>query len=200
MFNDEKEPAMFAVLKSHMEKLLGSALSDHDEIEQCFLPVELKKKENLLAEGKICKANNFVVEGCLRMFFVNEKGIEQTVQFALEHWWLADYTSFSAGSPSGFYIQAVEQTKVLSLTYDAQEKLFMQYPKLERYFRLVHQRAHAAAQFRIKGLYGHSREVLYYEFVRKYPEFVQRIPQYLLASFLGITPEYLSELRGRAIS
>jgi hypothetical protein len=94
----------------------------------------------------------------------------------------------------------VEQTKVLSLTYAAQEKLLMQVPQLERYFRLVHQRAHAAAQFRIKGLYGQSREVLYYEFVRRYPEFVQRIPQYLLASFLGITPEYLSELRGRAIS
>ncbi len=191
---------MFASLDKHIERILKADLPASGEIQQFFLPQELKKKENLLVEGKVCKANYFVVQGCLRMFFVNDKGIEQTVQFALENWWLADYTSFSSGSPSGFYIQAVEKTKVLSLTHNAQEKLLKQHPQLERYFRLVHQRAHAAAQFRIKGLYGNSREVLYHQFVQRYPEFVQRIPQYLLASFLGITPEYLSELRGRAVS
>lgn len=191
---------MFASLDKHIERILKADLPASGEIQQFFLPQELKKKENLLVEGKVCKANYFVVQGCLRMFFVNDKGIEQTVQFALENWWLADYTSFSSGSPSGFYIQAVEKTKVLSLTHNAQEKLLKQHPQLERYFRLVHQRAHAAAQFRIKGLYGNSREVLYHQFVQRYPEFVQRIPQYLLASFLGITPEYLSELRRRAVS
>ena len=191
---------MFASLDKHIERILKADLPASGEIQQFFLPQELKKKENLLVEGKVCKANYFVVQGCLRMFFVNDKDIEQTVQFALENWWLADYTSFSSGSPSGFYIQAVEKTKVLSLTHNAQEKLLKQHPQLERYFRLVHQRAHAAAQFRIKGLYGNSREVLYHQFVQRYPEFVQRIPQYLLASFLGITPEYLSELRGRAVS
>jgi len=191
---------MFATLSTHIDRMLGSSFRGIGEIEQFFVPLELKKKENLLVEGKICQANYFVVQGCLRMFFVNEKGVEQTVQFALENWWLSDYTSFSSGSPSGFYIQAVEKTRVLSLTHNAQEELLKQHPQLERYFRLVHQRAHAAAQFRIKGLYGNSREVLYHQFVQRYPEFVQRIPQYLLASFLGITPEYLSEVRGRAVS
>ena len=197
---EQKPRAVFAALTSHIKKLLEADLPGIEEIEHFFLPQELKKKEILLMEGKVCLANHFVVEGCLRMFFVNEKGIEQTIQFALENWWLADYTSFSAGTPSGFYIQAVEKTKVLSLTRGAQEELLKQHSQLERYFRLVHQRAHAAAQFRIRGLYGNSREVLYHQFVQRYPEFVQRIPQYLLASFLGITPEYLSELRGRSVS
>jgi CRP-like cAMP-binding protein len=89
---------------------------------------------------------------------------------------------------------------VLSLSYNAQERLLQAYPQMERYFRLVHQRAHAAAQFRIRALYGHSRETLYHEFIRLYPAFVQRIPQYLLASYLGFTPEYLSELRRRSVS
>ena len=191
---------MSAILKAHIEKLLGSALPDYEGIERFFVPMQLRKKQNLLIEGKVCKANYFVAQGCLRMFFVNEKGVEQTVQFALEHWWLADYTSFSAQSPSGFFIQAVERTEALSLSYSAQEELLQKYPVMERYFRLVHQRAHAAAQFRIRALYGHSRETLYHQFVHSYPEFVQRIPQYLLASYLGFTPEYLSELRRRSIS
>ncbi len=189
-----------SLLKPHIEKLLGSTLSDFEGIERFFQPISLRKKENLLVEGKVCKANYFVEHGCLRMFFVNEKGVEQTTQFALEHWWLADYASFSSQSPSGFYIQAVEPTRVLSLSYEAQEKLLHEHPQMERYFRLVHQRAHAAAQFRIRWLYGHSKEENYYQFVQRYPEFVQRIPQYLLASFLGFTPEYLSQLRARNIS
>ncbi|GAB3555580.1 Crp/Fnr family transcriptional regulator [Spirosoma fluminis] len=191
---------MSAILKAHIEKLLQNALPNYEGIERFFVPVVLHKKQNLLTEGTICRSNYFVVQGCLRMFFVNEKGVEQTVQFALERWWLADYTSFSAQSPSGFYIQAVEPSEILSLTHSAQEELLQAYPQLERYFRLVHQRAHAAAQFRIRILYGYSREALYHQFVRRYPEFVQRIPQYLLASFLGFTPEYLSELRGRSAS
>ena len=177
--------------------MLGGALPNYEDIERFFETVELRKKQNLLEEGKVCKANYFVEKGCLRMFFVNEKGVEQTVQFALEHWWLADYSSFSAQSPSAFYIQAVEHSEVISLNYIAQEELLRAYPQMERYFRLVHQRAHAAYQFRLKALYGSSREEIYYDFIKRYPDFAQRIPQYLLASFLGFTPEYLSELRRR---
>jgi len=191
---------MHAILKAHIEKMLGNPLPGYEGIERFFVPIELRKKQNLLEEGKICRANYFVVKGCMRMFFVNEKGVEQTVQFALEHWWLADYTSFSAQSPSGFYIQTVEPTQLLSLTYSAQEELLKEYPQMERYFRLIHQRAHAAFQFRITLLYGKSREALYYHFIDRYPEFAQRIPQYLLASYLGFTPEYLSELRKRHVS
>lgn len=162
-----------------------------------FRPIHLNKKENLLVEGEVCKSNYFVVSGCLRMFFVNEKGVEQTVQFALENWWLADYTSFSAQKPAAFSIQAVEKSEVLAIDFAANETLLAQHPCLERYFRLVHQRAHAAAQYRMKYHYDHSREELYHEFARLFPAFVQRIPQYLLASYLGFTPEYLSEIRSR---
>src|SRR5205085_6507417 len=99
------------------------------------------------------KSNYFVSKGCLRLFFINEKGVEQTVQFALENWWLADYTSFSSQQPSEFYIQAVEASQVLALDFLSQEKMLQRFPQMERYFRLVHQRAHAASQFRIKTLY-----------------------------------------------
>lgn len=126
--------------------------------------------------------------------------MEKTVQFAIENWWLADYASFSSQTPSHFYIQAVEPSELLALDFASQEKMLARFPQLERYFRLVHQRAHAASQFKIRSMYSVSREEHYHRFREQFPEFVQRIPQYLLASFLGFTPEYLSEIRRKKIS
>jgi CRP-like cAMP-binding protein len=187
-------------LKEHIQKFANIPDDDMTAILACFKSIDVAKKNNLLVEGKICKSNYFVSKGCLRLFFINEKGMEQTIQFALENWWLADYISFSSQIPSNFYIQAVERSEVLVLDFDVQEELLSRFPQMERYFRLVHQRAHAASQFRIKTLYNHSREDLYHLFNKRYPEFVQRIPQYLLASFLGFTPEYLSEIRNKKFS
>jgi len=187
-------------LKSHIAKFVNISDGDYASMLEYFHVIDVKKKQNILIEGNICKANYFVDSGCLRMFFINEKGIEQTVQFALENWWLADYTSFAAQKPSEYYIQAVEKAELLALDFTAQEELLQQFPQMERYFRIVYQRAQAAAQFRIKCLYSLSREELYRTFNDRFPEFVQRIPQYLLASFLNFTPEYLSEIRSKRIS
>ena len=184
-------------LQLHIEKFIRLNDGEFDAIAAFFKRVTVKKKESLLTEGKICQGNYFVEKGLLRLFFVNNSGVEQTTQFAMENWWLADYTSFSGRKPSTFNIQAVENSTVLALEYAAQEEMLQRYPVMERYFRLMHQRAHAAAQFRIKMLYDMSREELYHHFNSSYPEFVQRVPQYLLASFLGFTPEYLSEIRAK---
>lgn len=187
-------------LQQHIKRYITISDKDLNLAIEFFRILSFKKKQNLLIEGQICNHNYFVIKGCIRLFFVNEKGIEQTTQFALENWWLADYASFEKQQPSDFYIQAVEKSEVLAISFQDQENMLQQFPQMERYFRLMHQRAHAAAQFRIKNLYSLSREELYHQFNKLYPAFVQRVPQYLLASFLGFTPEYLSELRRRAIS
>ncbi len=182
-------------LLGHLSKFVSLPEEDQAGIVAFFRPKHLKKKENLLEAGKLCKSHYFIVKGCLRLFFVNDKGVEQTTHFAIENWWLTDYLAFQSQQPTGFYIQAVENTQVLAIDWHAQERLLAQYPCLERYFRLVYQRAYGADQLRIKYLYAFSREELYYHFSTHFPEFIQRIPQYLLASFLGFTPEYLSEIR-----
>lgn len=125
-------------LKAHIEKFVKISEQDYFMILTYFKPVHTLKKSNLLVEGKVCKSSYFVVSGCLRMFFINEKGVEQTIQFALKNWWLADYTSFSAQKPSEFYIQAVENSDLLALDFFAQEEMLQQFPVMERYFRLVH--------------------------------------------------------------
>jgi CRP-like cAMP-binding protein len=182
-------------LINHFTKYIKIDSEDIPLLLAYFQPVSLHKKENILEEGQICRANYFVVKGCIRLFFVNEKGVEQTTQFAIENWWLTDYFSFQNHQVSGFYIQAVENTELIALSLQSQEELFIKFPQMEKYFRLIYQRAYAASQLRMKYQYDFSREELYHHFNDRFPEFIQRIPQYLLASYLGFTPEYLSEIR-----
>jgi CRP/FNR family transcriptional regulator len=185
-------------LIAHIKK---QVVLDEQEIEYLSNKVTLltiKKKDFLLQEGGICKANYFVEKGCLRMFFINDKGIEQITQFAIENWWISDYMSFGKQLASNFYIQAVETSEIIVIHQNLQEELLKELPQLERYFRLNMQRALGAAQQRVKFFHDFSKEESYRHFISSFPEFVQRIPQYMLASYLGLTPEYLSELRKKA--
>ena len=187
-------------LQQHIQKLITISAADLALIPNYFRPIEVAKKEDLLREGQLCKENYFVVTGCLRLFFISDTGVEHTIQFALENWWLSDYAAFATGEPSVFGIQAVELSHILAITRDDQEAMLARIPVMERYFRKVHERVHAATQFRMKVMYGQSREELYRDFSRRFPAFVQRVPQYLLASYLGFTPQYLSQIRKKRIS
>lgn len=187
-------------LIAHISRYIELTEQAAGDIVSYFEPMQVPRKQNLLEEGRICHNHFFVSRGCLRMFFVNEKGVEQTTQFAIENWWLSDYASFSTRKPSEFYIQSVERSELMVLSHEAQSEMLAKFPGMERYFHMIHQRAHAAAQFRIRALYSQSKETIYQQFCEKHPAFVQRVPQYLLASFLGFTPEYLSELRRRRVS
>ena len=164
-------------------------------LEKYLQPMELKRREYLLREGDVCSSNYFVEKGCLRMFFNNDKMVEQTTQFAIEDWWLSDYFSFARQTPSEYAIQAVEKSVVVAIDYQLQENLFSEVPQMERYFRIMMQRALSASQLRVKMIYQLSKEEMYRHFNRSYPQFFQRVPQYMIASYLGLTPEYMSELR-----
>jgi CRP-like cAMP-binding protein len=188
---------MSEIFKNHLKKFTEINEAEFADILAFFQIIKVRKKENLLVEGQICKYHYFVLNGCLRKFFVNQKGVEQTTEFAIENWWITDDIAYEHRLPTAFYIQAVENSEVLIINNDAQERLLSEFPKMERYFRFIYQRAFAAAQLRIKYLYAFSKEEFYYHFNKNYPEFVQRIPQYLIASFLGFSPEYLSEIRNK---
>lgn len=178
--------ARFArTLKAEDKKLLASVLGER----------ELKKKEYLLKEGRIGTANYFIVKGCCRMYYINDKGVEQIVQFGIDNWWITDYVSYETGKPSQFYIQAVEPSSVIVWDKRKEEELFLHIPALERYFRVILQRMHAAAQQRTKYFSDFTGEERYRHFSSSFPDFVQRVPQYMLASYLGFTPEFLSKIR-----
>lgn len=183
--------------RKHLGKFIELTEAEYAEIQTYLTVRKVRKKEDLLRAGEVCRFNYFVLSGCLRMFFITEKGVEQTTDFAIENWWITDVRAYEQQAVSHCTVQAVEHSEIILIEASAQEILLHRFPQMERYFRWVYQRAYAAAQNRIHYLYDLSREELYYHFEAHYPEFIQRVPQYLIASFLGFTPEYLSEIRAK---
>ncbi|MBP93317.1 MAG: cyclic nucleotide-binding protein [Flavobacteriaceae bacterium] len=191
---------MSQILKEHLNKFILCSDNEFDNIQKFFSIRTFSKKENLLEEGQICRYHYFVTKGLIRKFFINEKGMEQTTEFAIETWWLTDNIAYEHRLPTSFYIQAVEKSEVFCISQENQQKLVEEFPIMERYFRFVYQRAYAASQMRVRYLFSLSKEEFYHQLLRTQPEFVQRVPQYLIASFLGFTPEYLSEIRKKSVS
>ncbi|MES1159542.1 MAG: Crp/Fnr family transcriptional regulator [Bacteroidota bacterium] len=188
---------MYDNLLAHIRKYVPLDETEAETLLSFVRYRQVKKKEHLLKEGQICTANYFVLNGCLRLYVVNNKGVEQSIQFAIDHWWLSDYNSFDGQTPSGFHIQAVENSDIAFLDKTSQEQLLKKLPQLESYFRILFQRAYAASLMRVQYIFCFTKEERYHHFNKRFPEFVQRIPQYMLASFLGFTPEFLSKTRAK---
>lgn len=159
--------------------------------------VEIDRKHILLAEGQICKYEYFVLKGCLRSFYVDENLKDHTTMFALEGWWTGDLLSFHRDVPSTTGIEALEDTIVLRLTRNQMEELYLRVPKFERYFRILLQNRLLANEVRISHHLSSNAFESYLAFQAKYPTLEQRISQKYIASYLGITPAYLSRLRKR---
>jgi CRP-like cAMP-binding protein len=157
----------------------------------------VRKKEFLLKEQQVCQANYFVLKGCLRLYFIQENGTEQIIQFGIENWWITDQQSLDWQQPSHFYLQAIEATGLAVLERTTAADLLGQVPCLDRYFRLIAQRAFAASQQHRYFAQNLSGEARYHQFARTFPDFIQRIPQYMVASYLGFTPEFISKIRRR---
>lgn len=182
-------------LIQHIGKYVELNDSEIPLLEKKVRVVNLKKNEYLLKEGQVCKSLYFVEKGCLRMFFVHKKATEQVTQFAIENWWLSDYFSFTDRIPTDYCIQSIEKSEILAIDNTVFETLLKEIPPLEKYFRIIMQKAVIASQHRAKLQYQMSKEEFYQHFVTSFPEFNQRVPQYMIASYLGLTPEYVSELR-----
>jgi CRP-like cAMP-binding protein len=188
---------MYTNLLGHIRKYVALTDEEGALISSKLKLVSIKKKDFLLVPGKVCKVNYFVSKGCLRLYFINKKEQEQITQFGIEGWWITDYDSLDTQKPSRFYIQAVEDAEVIAWDKEVQEELTKAIPQLETYFRKVLQRAYAASQRRLEYIYSYTDEERYRNFSTRFPGFVQRIPQYMLASYLGFTPQFLSKIRAK---
>lgn len=160
---------------------------------------KIGKKEFLLREGDVCTSRWFVLTGCLRAYYLDRDLKEQIVHFGVENWWITDYESLSYNRPSIQFIQAIENTEVLELKGAAFDELCRKIPKVERLFRIIAERTNAAAQKRLEFMFNLSGEEMYDKFMEENAWFAQRVPQYMLASYLGFTPEFLSKVRARKV-
>lgn len=185
-------------LIEHIRKYIDFSDSEALTLEKYIVQHNYKKKEYLLQENNICRNLYFVEKGCLRMYFINDKAAEQITQFALEGWWISDLKSFNSSTASEYYIQTIEASKIISVSTEKLDQLLAELPRLERYFRIIMQKELASAQHKSKLMYEMSKENLYNHFCTSFPGFVQRVPQYMIASYLGLTPEYVSELRKKS--
>ncbi|MEO7989156.1 MAG: Crp/Fnr family transcriptional regulator [Chryseolinea sp.] len=188
---------MYAPLLVHLRKYISLTEAEEKVLLSHLHHQSVKKKEHILEEGNICSANHFLLKGCCRMYINTDQGTEQIVQFAIDNWWITDYNSFDFQKPSHFNIQAVENCEIAFIRKETQEELFKKLPQLERYFRIILQRSFAASIMRIQYIFNQSGEERYRHFNTSFPDFVQRVPQYMLASYLGFTPEFLSKIRGK---
>jgi CRP/FNR family transcriptional regulator len=188
---------MYNNLIQHINKFATLTADEIELVNKSITIQKVKKREFLLQSGKVCKSNYFVIKGCLRLYFLDRKLTEQITQFAIENWWITDHDSFDSRLPSQYYIQAVEDTEVAVVNKDALEELYIRVPKLERYFRIIFQRVHTAWQRRTRFMHDQTDEERYRYFSEGFPGFMQRVPLYMIASYLGFTPQFLSKIRAK---
>lgn len=188
---------MVDTLIAHINRFVPLTEDERAEVANAVKPVNIKRKHFLLEPDEICRNNYFVSKGVMRLYFINRNGQEQITMFGIENWWITDYDSLESGRPSHYYIQAIEDSELVSISKSNLEELLLKVPKMERYFRIILQRAFTATMRRIEYFRDQSDEERYRQFAALFPDFIQRIPQYMLASYLGFTPQFLSKIRGR---
>ncbi|CAM1341903.1 Crp/Fnr family transcriptional regulator [Tenacibaculum amylolyticum] len=157
------------------------------------------KGQYIVQQGDVCRYESFIVKGCLKTFYMDKDGLEHVVLFGIENWWAADLGSFLTQTPADYNVQCLEHTEVIQFSFDSLELLYQKIPKLERFFRLIIQRAFVTSEKRIIRNFSLSAKERYIEFKNLYPQIEQRVPQYLIASYLGITKEFLSKVRSEII-
>lgn len=178
----------WTVISEEEEKLIRSA----------FEPVSIKKKKDLLVPGEVCKYTYFIVQGCLRSYFVDDKGTEHIYQLRLDNNWISDLESFFSQRPSKYYIEALEDSQLLQISFDRLNKLYTEVPGLERYFRILFQKAYINALERLNATMWESAVDRYNDMLAEHKDIFQRVPLVYIASYLGIAPESLSRIRKKA--
>jgi CRP-like cAMP-binding protein len=186
---------MYELFFQKLKEKVDFSAEDLGTIRNYLTPKKIRKKQYLLQEGDICKYIAFVEKGALRSYTVNEKGIENIIQFAIEGWTISDLNSFLNGEPSTYNIDAIEDSELVLISKSAQEEILKKVPKYETFVRLQLTGAFVAMQKRITSLISLSLEEQYSCFNDLYPHIVQRVPQHMIASYMGLTPETLSRVR-----
>jgi len=183
-------------IRSHSSTSLSEG--EIEVIKKAFIPKKLKKRQFFLQEGEICKYYGFIVKGSMRQYSVDENGVEHIIRLSIENWWVGDRESHIRSTPSEYNIDAWEDTDFLQVTRpDTLNDLHL-IPAINEMERILDQNYAIASQKRLNAHISWSAEKRYADLVNTYPQFLQRFPLHIIASYLGITKETLSRIRGNA--
>ena len=190
----------FQPLIDHVSKKISLTGDEMNEFVSHFKVTRIKKRQFIIQPDFIPKYRNYVVQGAFRAYVIAEEGEEHTVQFAIEDWWISDYNAYILQQPASMFVMALEDSIILQIDYESEQHLKAASHQYETFFRIMAESSVAAMQRRIISNLTKTAEERYREFEEKYPSIARRVPQYALASFLGMTTQYLSKLRNIRVS
>ena len=190
---------MFELLHKKIASIIDIKDEEFDFLKSLFLPKKIKKRQYFLQEGDICKYQAFIEKGILRSYTVDEKGSEHILQFASEGWWMADLSSYLTNEPSFLNVDAIEESELLLITKSSWELAMQKIPSLEHYFRIILQNHLVSTQKRLLQSLSETAEQKYLRFINTYPDCLSRVPQHMIASYLGIKRETLSRVRKQMV-
>ncbi|MBI2273562.1 MAG: Crp/Fnr family transcriptional regulator [Bacteroidetes bacterium] len=176
-------------------------LTDDEKVHfaSCFKEIKIKKKQFIVQPTFTNKHRSFVVKGAFRAYVVADDGQEHTLQFAIENWWVSDFNSYIYQHPATLFIVALEDSVLLQLDFDQEQELKNSNHKFETFFRIMAEKGLAFEHRRMAFNLTHSAEARYENFLLNFPHFIQRVPQYALASYLGMGTEFLSRIRNKKV-
>jgi len=187
---------MFTEIDQFVSKYISLSEEEIAYFHSLLKHQKVKKKSFLLQEGEICDFEAFILKGCIRTYYLDKEGVETILLFAVEEWWVSDLSSFSERKPSNLFIETVEDCELLSINYAHKALLFEKIPAFERMFRLLVQRSLSVLQQRFYAAVSQTAEERYLQFLERYPLIAQRVPQHQIARYIGVSPEFLSKVRG----
>jgi CRP-like cAMP-binding protein len=192
---------MYESLIKYLNSYTTPPLTDDEmnSIESVFVPKKFRKRQYFLQEGEVCKYTAFIVKGAMRQYTVDDKGEEHIIRLYIENWWASDRESLMKGVPSIYFIDAWEDTDALLVTKNALTDLIDRIPALFQWIRSLDANFAIASQRRLNAAISLSAEERYHDLEKTYPEFLQRFPQHIIASYLGINRETLSRIRSRGV-
>ena len=188
------------IILSYIKKIVDLTDEEAEKICSCFHEVKIRKGQFIVQPNFVAKYRHYVLKGAFRAYVVADEGQDHTITFAIEDWWITDYNSYISQQPATMFVVALEDSIILQLDYEKEVELKKSNHKFETFFRIIAERGLASQQRRIISNLTQTAEERYDNFVTKYPQIVQRVPQYALASYLGMTTEFLSRIRNKRVS
>lgn len=189
----------YKLLSDHIQKRVQLSEEELNTFLKAFTVKKVKKRQFIVQPDFITNHRNFVKKGAMRAYVINEDGHDYTIQFAVEDWWITDYSSYIYQKPATMFVIAIENSELLQIDYVTEQQLKQVNPKYETFFRIMGERSTAYMQRRVIENITMNATKRYERFLEKYPQIEQRFPQYTIASYLGVTTEFLSRLRKKRV-
>jgi len=185
----------YTSILSNINNVVTLTQEEEQALTSIITTSRIKKKQFIIQPGFICHSRTYIVKGAFRVFYLDNEGKEHTVSIGVEDWFVTDFYSYINQSPALNFAEALEDSIIFQMRYEDIEPLCKEIHALSEYFRLTTEKGFAFSRRRAISNISKSAEERYDEYVEKYPHIAQRVPQYVLASYLGVSPEFLSKIR-----